>query len=380
MYGDDVILSIFAGRIRIKKIFLLVVLTLTFFVAPAFAITIRNVVCTAEVNCSPAIQHQIDISAPGDQILLPAGRWLVDSAILVNKSVHIAGKGRASYQLYHNRNIGLAGSGGIFHLDGDDITMAHFTIAAEKPGMLLRTTAIRIRGNNRNIAIVDMGFRDITSSAILAQGNNINNVTITGCVADEYYEQFVELASTGSNYVVSYNFAKTTSGHPNLGSTEPFGIILTPGLSPGGGLIEDVFVRHNVIDHSAMGLERTNTQGFRASDDGKALGRSFAVDNLHLVGNTFTGQGRGIDIVTLQNNLSSQGRVFIDGNAFVNLVNEPIRIAAQATCTVRITDNHIYRRVSWGPYKLQQGANVVVLKSGNLCYQDINKLAASPCN
>jgi hypothetical protein len=384
VYGDDVILSIFAGRIRIKMIFLLAVLTLTFFVAPAFAITIRQVVCTANVNCSPEIQREIDISSPGDQILLPnGGTWLISRPIIVNKSVHIAGRSRST-TLIHRNPISFGGSGGIFHIDADNVSMSDFTIAADRaadPTFLLRTTAIRIKSGSTNIAIVGMGFRGITSSAILAQGSQIQNVTVIGSVADEFYEQFVELACGGcSNFAIIGNHARSSLGKPNLGATEPYPVMLTPGLSA-GGLLSDVDIIGNTFDFALMSSnERVNTRGVKLSDD-NWQNKAFAYDDIRIMFNTFLSQGRGVEIRTLQNlGQVSSGRVEISGNIFNQNVNEPIRIGAKGNGTVTISDNHIYRRESWGPYKLEQGANVVVLKSGNLCYQYINKLAVSPCN
>src|SRR5205823_12380768 len=124
---------------------------------------------------------------------------------------------------------------------------------------------VRIVNNVKVVTLRDLLFRHVTSTCVLIFGSNIQNIEISDNRAEEFYEQFVELASGGvSNVRIERNMVKSTRSHPKLGSIEPFGIMFEPKIS---GEIANVSIIGNRISFESMNkADLINTGGISLQD------------------------------------------------------------------------------------------------------------------
>jgi hypothetical protein len=344
----------------------------------------HNVKGVVDVDIAPAINAAIKAAAPGDLIVLPEGEWRQSTAVVVNKPVNITGKNRRETSLFHSDNINLAGENGCFHVQGQNITMYDFTIKAIRtPGFNLRTSAIRVMSDTSNVAMVGMGFKAITASVFLVIGRRISNIQIVGNSANEFYEQFVELACHGSNIRVANNLARSTSGNPFIGSTEPYGLMTSTGIVE--GVLTGVDILNNTFDLAEIQPgDQAMTAGIRIGDDFKENGVAYG--DFRIKGNTFMGGAHGITVMLLQYDVSPEhydanGLVEISGNTFVRNMAENIEVQKNAFDHGKITikENHFYTFFGFAPYKLNPAPGLEIVTTDNLCYSGVDKLKVGQC-
>jgi hypothetical protein len=205
--------------------------------------------------------------------------------------LHLRGAGRTQTVLVHKTNINYAGSAGIVFIGCDDkaplrgVTVSDFTLKADRvANPALRTTAIRVLYGTSDLVIRDMHGEGITSNFIHVGGWHMENIKILNNTGNEYYEQFVEVSLQHSQGVlIAGNTAVTTKGHPALGPTEPFAVMLTPGHSgSASGIIDKVWIVNNDFSHKGISInEQGNSGGVQISEDQASRGYQFGFGRIY---------------------------------------------------------------------------------------------------
>jgi hypothetical protein len=330
------------------------------------------------------MQTAINAAQDGATIVINEGQHLLNSPIRINKPLHLRGQAKTRTVLTHKANISYLGSSGMIHTGRDDrvavrgMTISDMTLRADRVAdPTMRTVGIRVRQNSSDVIIRDIHFEGITSSPVFMIGQNMANIQVINCSANEYYEQFVEAGLQHSRgLLIANNVAKTTKGHPSLGTTEPFPVALTPGYAGNGsGLIDGVWIIGNDFDHRGMtSAERINTAGVQLSSDQQAIGNQFGFKNVHIIGNKFRHQGRGVRLQLFRTSAmpsEPHGFVVIENNDFdpIILGVEPFWIEGRATVNdlILIGRNFVNFQTCGAcqPYKITTQATV--LKYGNKC-------------
>jgi hypothetical protein len=124
----------------------------------------------------------------------------------------------------------------------------------------------------------------ITSNFIHVGGWHMENIKILNNTGNEYYEQFVEVSLQHSQGVlIAGNTAVTTKGHPALGPTEPFAVMLTPGHSgSASGIIDKVWIVNNDFSHKGISInEQGNSGGVQISEDQASRGYQFGFGRIY---------------------------------------------------------------------------------------------------
>jgi len=278
---------------------------------------------------SRAIQAAMDaLTLSGGTLFIPAGTYLFNNPLVIHKPVHLVGEG-ASTILTHSRDLGTDGAANFIRIGGaaavtQNVTLSDFTLQGPT-GIDLRTVMIRIVSNVRGVIVRNLLFKNVSSSCVLVTGKSIEKIEISDNRAEEFYEQFVELGSGGiSDVRIHHNVAKSTRGHPKLGSTEPFGIAFEPARS---GEITDVSIVGNQVSFDGMSMtELINTGGVSLS-----RGRSRAVPYLYrrisVQDNIIRKVGVGIRVQTLREGIVSHpGSVVISRNRIEGATNYGIQV------------------------------------------------------
>jgi len=264
---------------------------------------------------SKAFQAAVDaLPRSGGTIVAPAGTYLFSNALLIQKPVHLVGAGPTTI-LTHSTNLSTDGQANFIRIGGaasttEGVAISDLTMQGPEWSQL-RTPMIRIVSNLKGVKIRNLSFRHVSSTCVLIYGDNIRDVEISDNRADEFYEQFVELSTGGISGVrIERNITKSTRGHPNLGSTEPFGVMFEPHAP---GEISDVSIVGNSISFDGMSsAELINTGGISLST-GPAKG--YAYRRVSILDNTIRSAGVGIRVQTLRSGgIGEPGSVKIVGN------------------------------------------------------------------
>src|SRR5262245_35463929 len=202
---------------------LLVLLSLFLWMSSAWA-----TIPTDGTDATPALTAALAALPDGGTLQLPAGRYLLDSPLVLQRSVTLQGAG-SSTVLYHQRNLATSGAANLLRIGGANALTTNVRVMdlqLEGPSQsALRTPAIRIAAHTYGVLLTRLHFQDISSSCVLILGPDVQDITIRDNTATEFYEQFVELASGGIRAVlIADNTTRSTRGHPALGATEPFGV------------------------------------------------------------------------------------------------------------------------------------------------------------
>jgi Pectate lyase superfamily protein len=263
----------------------------------------------------------------GGIILVPEGRYLFSKPLIIQKSIHLLGRGESTV-LAHTSNLSTAGAANFIRIGGApgetrDVLISHLTLEGRQaPG--IRTPVIRVVDRVKGVKIQDVLFRNVSSTCILVFGVDIQDIHIYGNRALEFYEQFVELASGEIRGVyIAHNRAHATSGHPDLKSVEPFGIVFEPKKS---GEISDVFIFDNEIVFEGMSKrELINTGGISLSVGSPAA--SYVYRNVYIMNNTIRRAGTGIRVQTLRTgDATVPGSVVVQGNYIDSMEADAIQI------------------------------------------------------
>jgi hypothetical protein len=282
-------------------------------------------------NDAPAVLAAFTAAAPGDTVLVPAGTYLLDQALLLTKAVRLRGVGVASV-FTHRRDLGIQGAASLLRI-GDGVTpLTGVTIErmtfAGPPQSTLRTPMIRAAGHVHSLTIRQVLFRDVSSSCILLSGAPITQVSITDNTALQWSEQFVELASGGIEEVtIRDNRGLTSVAHPSLGSTEPFGVVAEPRAA--SGVLRRIRIEDNVFTFAGMPpTDMNNSGGVSFSNKGKD-GITFSYTDIRITGNVISAAGLGIRVQRLrEGTVWGAGSVRIEHNTLVSLRNSGIAVTA----------------------------------------------------
>jgi hypothetical protein len=243
-------------------------------------------------------------------------------------------------------DLSTDGQGNFLRIGGaaavtQDVSISGFSLQGPQ-GKALRTPMIRIVSNVKRVKIRNLSFRHASSTCILIYGDSIRDVEISDNRADEFYEQFVELSTGGISGVhIERNVAKSTRGHPDLGSTEPFGIAFEPHAP---GEISDVWIVGNSISFDGMSnAELINTGGISLST-GPA--KVYAYRRISILDNTIRSAGVGIRVQTLSlGGVGESGSVKIAGNQVEGVKSYGILVKAgdkiAQPSAISITENVI---------------------------------------
>jgi len=293
---------------------------------------------------SRAIQAAMDaLPLSGGTIFIPAGTYLFNNPLVIHKPVHLVGEG-ASTILTHSRDLGTDGEANFIRIGGaaavtQNVTLSDFTLQGPT-GIDLRTVMIRIVSNVRGVIVRNLLFKNVSSSCVLVTGKSIEKIEISDNRADEFYEQFVELGSGGiSDVRIDRNVAKSTRGHPKLGSTEPFGILFEPARS---GEITDVSIVGNQV--SFDGMSKTELQNTGGVSLGVGRGEPYLYRRIFVQDNIVRTVGVGIRVQTLRaGRVDGPGSVVIARNRIEGATNYGIQVRPAGDNahrdTVSITEN-----------------------------------------
>ena len=215
-----------------------------------------------------AFQSTVDsLPSSGEVIRIPPGTYLFNRPLIILKPVHLLGAGPPTI-LSHQVELSTDGQANFIRIGGagpvtENVTISDLTMQSPRRDDL-RTVMIRIVNNVDGVKIRNVGFKNVASTCVLLFGSNIKNIDVSDNRADEFYEQFVELASAGITGVrIERNVAKSTRGHPKLGPTEPFGVVFEPKIP---GEISDVSIVGNLFSFDGMSMsELVNTGGVSLS-------------------------------------------------------------------------------------------------------------------
>lgn len=246
------------------------------------------------------IQDAIDDAASGDIIVLPDEVITCTTPIYAQgKSLTIMGAG-STCEVRTVGNVSQFGTGAIFALgawDGEATTTSNlrltgFKITCTRADTSARTNAIMIGARIDNIILDHMRFEGITSTCILIVGSltpaTSSKVTIVHNVADEFWEQFVEIrAGDIEKVTVAYNTVSTSNVSPSFGgATKPYGVIIT--LEAGSDrTVNEYTIAYNDIDFSGLtGTDRINSNVIQISE---AVDKPNLQTNINVLGNTIVG-------------------------------------------------------------------------------------------
>jgi hypothetical protein len=286
-----------------------------------------NAIADDNQDDSKAFQAAVDaLSRSGGTIFVPAGTYIFDNPLLIQKPVHLQGAGPTTI-LSHNKELSTDGQANFIRIGGaaiatEDVTISDLTIQGPQ-GKDLRTSMIRIVSNVKGVKIRNLSFRNVSSTCVLIFGSNIQNVEILDNRADEFYEQFAELASGGISGVrIERNVAKATRGHPKLGPTQPYGVVFEP-KAPGE--INDVSIVGNQISFEGMRqTELIHTGGISLSTGGPV---PFLYRRILVKDNIIRTAGVGIRVQTLHSGrVSGPGSVEIAGNRIEGATSNGIQV------------------------------------------------------
>jgi hypothetical protein len=295
---------------------------------------------------SRAFQAAVDsLPRSGGTIIVPSGTYVFDNYLVIQKPLHLVGAGSMTI-LSHTKDLATNGQANLIRIGGaaaitEDVTISDLTIQGPERSQL-RTPTIRIVSNVRGVKIRNLSFRNVSSTCVLIYGNNIQNIEISDNRADEFYEQFVELASGGITGVrIERNVAKSTRGHPKLGPTEPFGVMFEP-HDPGE--ITDVSIIGNSVSFDGMSrAELINTGGISLSTGDP---HSFVYRRIFVKDNVIRTVGMGVRVQRLHSGrVGEPGSVVIAGNRIEGAASYGILVNAGGDIAdhdaVSITENII---------------------------------------
>jgi hypothetical protein len=296
---------------------------------------------------SKAFQAAVNaLPRSGGAIVIPAGTYLFNNPLIIQKSVHLAGVGPTTI-LTHSTDLSTDGQANFIRIGGaaavtKDVSISDLTLQGPR-GKDLRTSMIRIVGNVKGVKIRNLSFRHVSSTCILIEGDSSQNIEISDNRADEFYEQFVELASGGISGVrIERNVAKSTRGHPKLGPIEPFGIAFEPHAP---GEIIDVSIVGNLVSFDGMTKgELINTGGVSLSTGDPT---PYVYRHILVKDNIIRTVGVGIRVQTLRaGRVGEPGSVVIVGNRIEGATSYGIQVNAAGdglhrSDTVSIIENTI---------------------------------------
>jgi len=295
---------------------------------------------------SKAFQAAVDaLPRSGGTIVIPAGTYLFNNPLIIQKPVHLLGAGPTTI-LTHSTDLSTDGQGNFIRIGGaaavtENVSIDRLTLQGPQ-GKPLRTPMIRVVSKTKGVKLRHLSFRQVSSTCILIYGDGIRDVEISDNRADEFYEQFVELSTGGISGVrIERNIAKSTRGHPNLGSTEPFGVVFEPHAP---GEISDVSIVGNSISFDGMSnAELINTGGISLST-GPA--KVYAYRRISILDNTIRSAGVGVRVQTLSSGgVGEPGSVKIVGNQVEGVKSYGILVKAGAGISqpnaISITENVI---------------------------------------
>jgi hypothetical protein len=276
---------------------------------------------------SKAFQAAVDaLPSSGGTVIVPTGTYVFNNPLVIHKPVHLVGAGQSTI-LTHSTDLGTDGQANFIRIGGAgavtaNVTLSDFALQGPK-GKDLRTPMVRIASNVRDVAIRNLSFRDVSSSCILIYGKSIQNIQISNNRADEFYEQFVELASGGNSRIrIERNVVRSTRGHPKLGSIEPFGVAFEPKIS---GEIADVSIVGNEITFEGMSMTELRNTGGISLSTGDPL--PYVYRGISIRENLIRTVGVGIRVQTLRSgSVSGPGSVVITRNRIEGAASHGIEV------------------------------------------------------
>jgi hypothetical protein len=278
---------------------------------------------------SKAFQAAVDaLPRSGGVIVIPAGTYLFNNPLVIQKPVHLVGAGPTTI-LTHSIDLSTDGQANFIRIGGaasvtEDVSISDLTLQGLQ-SKDLRTSMIRIVGNVKGVKIRSLSFRHVSSTCILIYGDKTQNIEISDNRADEFYEQFVELSSGGISGVrIERNIAKSTRGHPKLGPTAPYGIVFEPHAP---GEITDVSIVANLVSFEGMTkAELINTGGVSLSTGNPA---PYVYRHILVKDNIIRTVGVGIRVQTLRSGrVGEPGSVVIGGNRIEGATSYGIQVNA----------------------------------------------------
>lgn len=247
-------------------------------------------------------------SAAGGVIWLPPGEIIQTSALQIKKSIHFFGHPDGTSKIKIQANLPLHGSNRQFFIDADypnstapvdGVTFAGFEIEHDRAAMGSSGRQLTIDfGMAKNVNIRNMRFTNITADVfhfsvwrwIFTATPLVENVNISNCVVDEWYESVFNFHGAGSNsrggtiknVHINNVVATTTAAHPNTSVSKPYGFLFE---STAPMLLEDIYLNKCILTGAGNLI---NSFGIFINVEGSP-NPFYRYDKIHCNGNIVSG-------------------------------------------------------------------------------------------
>jgi hypothetical protein len=312
------------------------------------------------VNDLPAFDAAIAAAPVDGTVYVPAGTYHFENPLYFAKRVTIRGDG-ASSVLQQVGTMSVFGSGVFTWTDVSGVQIRQLKIRGDRSlGGLVRVALIALFSHAAPHTLTDVTIQNVTfengsMTCVLIWGGDIRRVNIVDNIATEFWEQFVELSSGRvlENIVIARNTVTSTNANPDIGSTEPFGVVSEPHEGDGLNIYRKIYVFENTFDFTGMAdSDRVNTGGVFFS-----VGPApFLYQDIHITDNVIISNGIGIRIETLfEPCCPGPGSAVIARNRIYESMQQGIIVIEfgnDGTDHVSVVDNYIsgYSVVAPGTY------------------------------
>lgn len=242
-----------------------------------------------------------------------------------------------------------------------------FKMTDDRAAMGSGGRCISIVVNARDVDIARMKFQDCTASCCYVGGGGNQNIRFRDNVANEFWEQFLELHGEIDGVVATGNKGRSTNSNPAIPSTEPCGLFIGNESGPAGD-IKNILLDSNDIDLRGLPWEdQVSAFPCTLSDGGS---HSWRYPRVKISNNTFRGGATGIRIQNLRNS-GDPCTAYLIENTISDSVGEGIQLGLQSDDFVYLLDNIIHRRSgSSHPFWSVPHPAVRFIEDNNHCIQD----------
>src|SRR3990167_7268287 len=191
----------------------------------------------------------------GGEIVFPWGRFYLSTGLSIPDTVSdlaLRGMGTGT-QLFEPGNVV------ILTIDAPGISVEKMELkGTQDTGN--RVNMINVMGAADGVDIERIVFRTASATCVLIGEGGARRIFVRNCRGYDFYEQFMDIVHGDVQVVVcESNYAKTSAGNPDLGSTEPVFFGIEPQTD---GTMSQILIAKNIVDFSGItAADRNNTFG-----------------------------------------------------------------------------------------------------------------------